>query len=264
MKKLLFTLAIGLATLTSCESDLVSAPPSDSVGGAAYDGVLLKKDIISNADGTVNNTSEYTYDGNKIIKIVNVSEFGTETTIYAYTDNLLTRIDDEHVNPSGAISSEVNLIEYDSNDRVIKETVTYEVGAPSVDTYLYNADGTVTYTEGVGSGNEGVSVFTLLSGNLVSTVSTAPWGDYNYTYTYDEKNNPFRNIHQARVFALIGNLSTPNNVLTKTQTSGSDMGGNDEVNTHAYNPEGYPIASTEVYAPGTVYAETTTTEYFYE
>jgi len=44
MKKLLFTLAIGLAILTSCESDLVSAPPSDS----------------ADVDGTVNDT-EYLY-----------------------------------------------------------------------------------------------------------------------------------------------------------------------------------------------------------
>jgi len=41
MKKLLFTLAIGLAILTSCESDLVSAPPSDSAEIAALTGNLV-------------------------------------------------------------------------------------------------------------------------------------------------------------------------------------------------------------------------------
>jgi len=41
MKKLLFILAIGLATLTSCESDLVSAPPSDSVGGGVTSSNLV-------------------------------------------------------------------------------------------------------------------------------------------------------------------------------------------------------------------------------
>jgi len=40
MKKILFTLAIGLAMLTSCESDLVSAPPSDSVLGGSVNGVV--------------------------------------------------------------------------------------------------------------------------------------------------------------------------------------------------------------------------------
>ncbi|PHS10963.1 MAG: hypothetical protein COA88_01370 [Kordia sp.] len=122
----------------------------------------------------------------------------------------------------------------------------------------------MTYTEGVGSGNEEVNVYTFLNGNLVSIVFTASWGTYNYTHTYDDKNNPFRNIHQADMFALTGNLSTPNNVSTITQISGSDMGGNDEANTYTYNSEDYPVTSTEVFALGTIDEETTTTDYFYE
>ena len=41
MKKILFTLAIGLATLTSCESDLVNLPPNDSVGSGVTSGNLV-------------------------------------------------------------------------------------------------------------------------------------------------------------------------------------------------------------------------------
>ena len=257
MKKLLFTLAIGLATLTSCESDLVSAPPSDSVGGAAYDGVLLKKDIISNADGTVNNTSVYTYNGNKITKIVNVSEYGTETAIYTYTDNLLTRIDDEHVNPSGAISSDVDVFEYDSNNKLIKETTTLSDGSVQINTYVHNADGTVTLNEDGGA----IYIYTYSNGNIVSENHTN--GDNDYASVFDNQNGIFKNVHQRDVFELIGNYTFNNNLLSYTNTGGATYP-DDETYTYVYNPEGYPVTSTEVYAPGTAYAETTTIEYFYE
>ncbi|PHS10962.1 MAG: hypothetical protein COA88_01365 [Kordia sp.] len=119
MKKLLFTLAIGIAMLTSCTEDhsTITTPPSDEGG------VLLKRDVISNTDGSVNNTSDYTYDGNKITKIVNVSEFGTETTIYTYTNDLLTSIEEQLLDPMSVLQTDIIVLEYDSNDRVIKETV---------------------------------------------------------------------------------------------------------------------------------------------
>jgi len=259
MKKLLFTLAIGLAILTSCESDLVSAPPSDSVGadGAVYDGVLLKKDIIYNADGTVNNTSEYTYDENKVTKIVNVSEFGTETTIYTYTNNLLTRIDDEHVNPSGAISSYIDLIEYDSNNKIIEEKTTLSDGSVQVNTYVHNADGTVTLNEDGGA----IYIYTYSNGNIVSEDHTN--GDNDYVSVFDDQKGFFKNIHQRDVFELIGNYTFKNNLLSYTNTGGSTYPDN-ETYTYVYNTEGYPVTSSGVYAPGTVNAEATTTEYFYE
>jgi hypothetical protein len=259
MKKLLFTLAIGLATLTSCESDLVSAPPSDSIDGVSSigDGVLLRKDIISNADGTVNNTSDFTYEGNKVIKIVNVSEFGTETTIYTYTDNLLTRIDDEHVNPSGAISSEVNLIEYDSNNKINKETTTLSDGSVQVNTYVHNTNGTVTLNEDGGA----IYIYTYSNGNIVSENHTN--GDNDYVSVFDDQNGFFKNVHQRDVFELIGNYTFKNNLLSYTNTGGATYPDN-ETYTYTYNSEGYPVTSIGVYAPGTVGAETTTTEYFYE
>ncbi|PHS10961.1 MAG: hypothetical protein COA88_01360 [Kordia sp.] len=88
MKKLLFTLAIGLATLTSCESDLVSAPPSDSVeGGGGVVGVTTGNlvgswDMISfNYDGTtvttaqgVNITSDFVGQGSDYDYIIEFTE----------------------------------------------------------------------------------------------------------------------------------------------------------------------------------------------
>jgi len=62
MKKLLFTLAIALATLTSCESDLVSAPPSDSEEILALTGNLVGswKMVSLNYTGTTVTTVQGT------------------------------------------------------------------------------------------------------------------------------------------------------------------------------------------------------------
>ena len=81
MKKLLFTLAIALTTLTSCESDLVSAPSNDNI----VDGVLLKS--VVDSDGI---TTQFTYVGNKLIKFEDNDVSFSET--FTYTGELLTQV----------------------------------------------------------------------------------------------------------------------------------------------------------------------------
>ena len=60
MKKLLFTLAIALTTLISCESDLVSAPPSDSAGSGVTTGNIVGvwKMISLDYNGTTITTAQ--------------------------------------------------------------------------------------------------------------------------------------------------------------------------------------------------------------
>jgi len=251
MKKLLFTLAIGLATLTSCESDLVSAPPSDSNGG----GVLLKKEILTYGSGG-ELTANYTYEGNRLMKI---EDSDGEVVVYTYTDDLLTRMD-----VSGGAYTEYSIFEYNSDNKINKEVTSYTGGATQTNSFSYDENGTVTKTEDVGSGAEVVHVYTFSNGNLVTKASTSPSGAYSYTYIYDGKNNAGNNIYQANTFALLGYFSTPNNQLSCTQTSGADMGTSDDITTYTYNTANYPLTSINVYASGQPFEETTTAEYFYE
>jgi len=247
MKKLLFTLAIGLATLISCESDLVSAPPSDSVGGV-NDGVLLKKSIDNNL------TSNYFYDGNKLIRRED-SDGGSET--YTYTNDLLTKLVEVFPDPQGVLDITTQTFEYNSDNKLIKDIHDGVVAY----TYVHNVDGTITETESGGS----VNVYTYENGNLMTQINTN--GDNDYVSTYDANNNPYKNMHQREVFELLGEYAYANNLLTSNYT-GSGPSYETITTTYTYNDSSYPITSVEVltrYANSTVQAtETLNTQYFYE
>lgn len=244
MKKVLFTLAIGLATLTSCESDSETTPNNNAVG------VLLTKTIDTFDDGSTV-TGTYTYDGNKLTEMSFDDGFRDEFT---YTNGLLTKIEEY----TDDVLDLTTVLEYDSSDRLIKETYTFTGQASDVNTFVYNADGTVTFNEDGGQ----IYVYSYSGGNNVSEDNTN--GDGDYTSTYDSKNGVFKNIHQREVFELLGYYASVNNLLTYTNTSGTGYDDEDETNTYTYNASNYPATSVQTYYAGTIDEETTNTEYFYE
>lgn len=251
MKKVLFTLAIGLATLTSCESD------SDSNNSNSNEVVLITQSVDTYADGSTT-TVNYTYDGNKLVG-TDASD-GYEDT-YTYTGGLLTKIEDTHGAPDEV---DVSVLEYDSSDRLIKETVNYDDGLEVVvNTFVYNTDGTVTKNHG---SEDVTSVYTIVSGNLTKTVYTdSNAGESSVTtVTYDNNNQPFKNIANADTFLLLGYSAFTNNQLSVTVT-GSASYPEDNSNTvyNTFNSDDYPSKSTTTYMSGTVDEETQTTEYFY-
>lgn len=256
MKKVLFTLAIGLATLTSCESD------SDSNNSNDNDVVLLTKNIDTYNDGSTT-TVEYFYEGNKLVRIA-ASDVFVDT--YIYTDGVLTGHEDTYYdldeNDDEVLVIDVSDFEYDSNNRLIKETVTYSEGGITVNTFVHNADGTVTKNYGDG---DRTSVYTIINGNLTKIVYTDSDGGESSvtTNTYDTKNQPFKNISNASTFLLLGNYAFTNNQLSVTVTGSASYPEDNEVITYTYNSNDYPVESTTTYASGTVDEETQTTEYFY-
>jgi len=254
MKKILFTLAIGIATLTSCtEDDSITTPPSDEVG------VLLKKIIDTFDDGSTAETI-FTYNGNKLIKTEEVADFGNglETYIdeYTYTGELLTRIDHSGSDSMGNPDSEYTILEYDASNRLITETY-YYASNTDVNTYVHNVDGTITFNESGGM----IYVYTFVNGNIIQEDNTN--GDSDYTSTYDNKNGYLKNIHQSEVFALLGDLVFQNNLLTYSNTGGLFFNDN-EANTYVYNSGDYPVTSTTVSNPGEVNEEVSNAEFFYE
>jgi len=243
MKKLLFTLAIGLVTLVSCESDLVSAPPNDSVGG----GILLTK-IVGVYNG-VSVTTDLTYDGNKLVQI---SDDDGSSDTFVYANELLTQ--QTHTWNGGSI---VETFEYDSSNRLEK---IYQ-GGDLAYTYTYNADGTISKTENPGGS---VAVSTYTNGNLVSETYTNGSVSSVTTYTYDTKNNPFTNIHQTDVFALLGYHNANNILVSATTGTAADSYDNSTTVYNSYNSSNFPVESSSIAAPGTPDEETSTAQYFYE
>jgi len=252
MKKILFTLAIALATLTSCESDLVSAPPSDSIN----DGVLLKKTIETSGDGSTL-TLDYTYEGNKLISIVGSDGYSENFT---YIGGLITRVDEFE---TGVLDSYV-IYEYDSSDRLIKSTITFSSGNEQVSIFTHNTDGTVT--EVIDAISEFTHTFT--GGNRIGYESLTEGGGYNYSFTYDDKNGPLKNILGYLEYSIDSGFSDSftNNTLSSTETTGTiSLEYTDNfTNTYTYNSANYPVTLTNVFNPGTASEETTSTEYFYE
>jgi len=260
MKKIICIIAIGITMLTSCESNSVEIPP------ATQTEILLNKKIETDDEGFSTETT-YSYSGNKLIKEEAVYDLGDgiqmDITDYTYIGETLTRIDDSYIDPMGDETNDYVILEYDTTGRLIIETG-YYAGNTTVSTYVYNTDGTLTHTRGVGEVYETVHVSTYLNGNLSSISSTTQNATKSYNLVYDDKNSPFKNIHQADVFRTLWYFSIPNNELSSTQTSGSGIGQFDYTTTYTYTSDNYPLTSMYVYAGGQTWESTLNTEYFYQ
>jgi len=245
MKKVLFTLVIGFVVLTSCDSDLVNLPPDDSVGG----GVLLKK-VLGVYNG-ISVTTDLTYNGNKLMQI---SDNDGSIDTFVYTNELLT----QSIHTFNG-SSSVRTFEYDSSNRLEKR---YHNGSLAY-TYVYNSDGTISKTESTGGS---VTVLTYTNGNLVNKAYTNTTAGVSsvITYTYDNKKNPFANIHQTDVFALLGYYNVNNVLVSATSGSAADNYDNSTTVYGAYNSNNFPLEDSTITAVGTIDEETSTSQYFYE
>lgn len=235
MKKFLLLFAAFTISLNSCSSDDSSSDSnSDSV-------VLLKKTITTDSDGE-KLTTNYTYNGNKIVSIIDDSE--DVDLYYTYTDDLITKLTFKYKN--GTIE-QVNTYEYDSAKRL----VTFVRSEPldewgSKEVYTYNTDGTVSIkhyrgddkTQDVLNG-EGTIFFT---GGEVSKI-TINYGP-SRSYTYDDKNNPMKNVLG---FDKISFEDGEASGIVHNIVSEKDLDYDEVMSKYVftYNSDGYPTKSVE-------------------
>lgn len=239
MKKILFILAIGIATLISCSEDDSTTVINTTTSINEY-GVLLKKAITTLDDGNALITG-FTYDENKLMSIV-----GSDGTseIFTYTDELLTRL--VKVDNGGTYTDN---LEYDSSNRLVKIT---DVNGNIKYEYVYNSDETITQTDANGS----VIIYTLTDGNLFSEelIDTGAGTSSIFSYKYLDMSNPLKNIHKVDVFALCGYISP----WATGSFSVDDL--YREVIFTTINNADYPVSSTTI----TIDELTIVIEYFYE
>jgi hypothetical protein len=177
MKKLLYIFSIALLVLTSCsKNENTNATP---IAGSSN---LIKK-IIKNRGSSVE-VEYFKYNGNKLITISNGTNF---IATYTYAGDVITRIE-ELVDNKFQQSMDYSYFEGKLATSVLKRnyggTISY--------TYNYNANGTVSYQES-NSGSISSGVLTLVNGNVVKNEILSPT-KITYTYEYDAKNNPYKNI----------------------------------------------------------------------
>ena len=210
MKKILCLFGALSLLLTSCSSN----DDSDNNNTDA-DTVLLKKTITTDSEGDAV-TSIYTYDGNKIVSIIDDS--GDVNEYYTYTGNLITKL--EYKFPDGSIDQ--------------------------VNTYTYNADGTVT-AKSYGGDNESQTdagtVITIKFVNGEVTEIISPDASYEeHVYTYDTKNNPMKNVIGMDKIAFIDGEGNGVKYNILTDTSEDELWTN---STFTYNDNGYPTKEVD-------------------
>ena len=187
MKKLLYLFSAIALTLASCSSE------DDSNNSS---GTLLTKIIETYDDGTVE-TTDFEYNGNKIVSVSSDLDLRDET-IYTYTGDLITK--EEYFFDDGIDSfEEVIDYEYDSNNRLIKSIRTDEYGDIETDNFTYNSNGTVSFTTTANS-NTIASGTIYFNGNqpYKKEITENPGTGFEVSWveesTFDNKVSPFANV----------------------------------------------------------------------
>ena len=244
MKKLLFTLAIGLATLTSCESDLVSAPPSDSPNSSgsssSNDGVLPTKVDIVYSDGETE-TITYTYTGMTLVK----EEFSDGSYYdYIYVDNNISEINSLNTLNGDILESYT----YDAQGRVA--TVSTNIIGVGLYEYSmsYNADSSVVTDTSITIPGGTPSTITISNGNMIEETGGGSANEIT-TYTHDTMNAPFKNINNRDILLSINSENcynyqfNRNNILTLNTVGGSFP--ESITSSYTYTSFNYPRVMTE-------------------
>lgn len=229
MKKILCLFGALTLLLSSCSSD-----DSSSNSG------LLKKTVITTPDGD-KYTINYKYDGNKIISAIDDS--GDVSLYYTYTGDLITKI--EFKNPDGTID-QINNFSYNAEGKLI----TFVRVEPNMnwghkEVYTYNTDGTITAQSYSGNSTTQTSKGTsntikFVNGEVSEIVSSASWE--NHKYTYDNKNNPTKNILGMDKIAFVDGEGNGVKFNILTDTSEGDLWTN---STFTYDDQGYPTKEVD-------------------
>lgn len=183
MKKTIFFLStILLVGFTSCSSDDDSTPNPTS-------DILVKKIIFQDEDG-FNDEITYTYNGNKLVQ--GVYDDGTIEKYY-YNGDLITKI--EYVFEGDVEDQE--LFAYDSEGRLVEHKYQDLIDDfEDKSLFVYNNNSTVTKTSITGSIDNtettGFDSILTIQNNEISTIVQT--GGLTYTYLYDAKNSPFKNV----------------------------------------------------------------------
>lgn len=252
MKKLLIAFSALLLVFSSCSS-------SDDATSSNSNSVLVKRMVQNDEDGEV--TTRFTYNGDKIVK--GTSDDGT-SMVFTYTGDLITEIKYY----DGTSLDQKDIYIYDSNNRLTGFVMlSYGDDWGDKETYVYNTDGTISVTHYTGD---------LASQELLNDTSKIYFtnGEVSKieefgedgttitrtkTFTYDSKNNPFKNVkgYDKINFTLGFPTGILHNILTETDQTDIEQSW---TNQYTYNSQDYPLIETETHLG----QETSTSQYIYE
>ena len=252
MKKIFYIVSLLSLTLFGCSSD----EEQDDIIIPEVQPTLLKKAVSGSS------VFEYSYNGNKISEI----KFGGDKITYSYSGDLITNTKTYSSGRSEPIF-EVKYT-YNTNQNLSQEVLfSYDNGIAEKRVYTYNSNGTISYQE--------------YTGTFASQNTEGKWGLIYYdtagrveklevyngvdlftttTYTYDAKNNTYRNV--LNFDKLISNFESGknNNILTSITYDANDNIIRQYRNVYTYNSDDFPIALNS-YLNGSTIASAT--DFFY-
>ncbi|WP_316634404.1 hypothetical protein [uncultured Flavobacterium sp.] len=244
MKKILCLFGALALVLTSCSSN-DSSNSSDSV--------LLKKVILTGTGGKT--TVNYTYDGNKIVSVIDdAKEINMH---YTYAGDVITKL--EFKLPDGSVE-QTNTFTYGADGKLATFLrVELENGKLSghKEVYTYNADGTISVQlyggdDKTQTDKGGTAIIKFLDGEVSEiTYTNSP----NHKYVYDSKNNAAKNILGFNKIAFVDGEGTGVFHNEVSDTSGTTVW---STYSYTYNADGYPQTSVD-----NTEGLKTTSEYFY-
>ena len=164
-------------------------------------------------------TETYTYEGNKLVKKVEVSDDESKETIYAYEGNNLSKATEKKL--LKAYRGGQDATEYKETD------FRYEGNLVIVNKkrYVELAD-----KSKINQSVDGTTIYTVENGNVVKKEKTiSPSRKRTTVYTYDNKNNP-KSLNFTKITLpdyFIDEDFSKNNLLTVTETT--ENNGNTEV-----------------------------------
>ncbi len=197
---------------------------------------MLTKIVLESESGS--RTATYVYDGNKM-KIINNETFIHQ---FFYSGNLVAKVESYN---DGQLMS-VFTFDYDSSGKLVQYKLdSTDLSRAWRDTYIYNNDNTISvnHFEAFDGGPETLEeqkVFLDSEGEIIRIERYNATGTAVSLYSYDAKNNPFRNVLGFDKLLNIFSLGIKHNIVTTliTDFDGSTISSAEK--TITYNAQDYP------------------------
>jgi hypothetical protein len=238
MKRILILTAILVFACSSDDSSDTNDNPNNYKLVETYQYSYVNNDPNSDNFGNLYEmTASYSYDGNKLLNITISNNNDSGIVNYTYNDN-------NQISGVYYSGGDVGEAEYDNQGRLVIWTYTDVDDNPngnpsiSVANFVHNQDGSVVQTWQGGQSN---TYLFDQNGNITTIINPDAWdGNTEKNYTYDNKNNPFKNISGNGFFINIWfqglNLypSINNNIVTAENEN--------NIFFYTYDEDDYPIS----------------------
>ncbi|MDN3678244.1 hypothetical protein QWY90_13095 [Flavobacterium paronense] len=225
MKKLAL-LSLLFVVLQSCSSgDSTTTPPDE---------ILVKKIVDTDPAGVF--TTNYTYNGKKIVEAVLSTTNYIRRGVYTYTGDVITKI--EYFDIDNTLTGS-NVYNFNTDNR-LESTVklNYSNGTGTREVYTYTPDGnysTIVYSGDLTTQNTVVShnSITMSNGSISSRIEDTGTVIKTNTYVYDTKNSPFKNVigfEQQSHNQILWNYSENGGAVSTTEQH------------YTYNANDFPVS----------------------